>query len=73
MRARVAAVESAIDLERLAPRPAAPGLALNDIGQVSLALAQPVLADTYAENRVTGAFVLIDPASLRTVGAGMVL
>jgi sulfate adenylyltransferase subunit 1 len=29
--------------------------------------------DTYAENRATGAFIVIDESSNNTVGAGMIL
>ena len=47
-------------------------LAMNDIGRVSLALAQPVFADRYAENPATGSFVLVDEASNGTVAAGMI-
>jgi sulfate adenylyltransferase subunit 1 (EFTu-like GTPase family) len=48
-------------------------LELNDIGKVELRLAEPVAADPYAENRATGAFILIDEATNETVAAGMVL
>jgi sulfate adenylyltransferase subunit 1 len=46
---------------------------MNDIGRVALELAQPVAADPYAQNRATGAFIVIDEASNDTVGAGMIL
>jgi sulfate adenylyltransferase subunit 1 len=48
-------------------------LNVNDIGRVSFKLAQPLCIDTYAENRATGAFIVIDEASNNTVGAGMIL
>jgi sulfate adenylyltransferase subunit 1 (EFTu-like GTPase family) len=32
-----------------------------------------VLVDPYAENRQTGAFILVDEATNETVGAGMVV
>jgi bifunctional enzyme CysN/CysC len=53
-------------------RVAADGLALNAIGSGEIETAQPVAFDPYAENRQTGAFILIDRSSLRTVAAGMV-
>jgi sulfate adenylyltransferase subunit 1 len=49
------------------------GLDLNDLGRVTLRLAQPLSADRYAEVRATGAFIVIDEASNDTVGAGMIL
>ena len=33
----------------------------------------PLLADEYRRNRTTGGFILIDEATNRTVGAGMIL
>jgi sulfate adenylyltransferase subunit 1 len=72
VRARVSAVEHVIDLDALAPRSGRDALALNDIGRVALELAQPVFADAYAEDRATGAFVLIDGSSQHTVAAGMI-
>lgn len=47
-------------------------LQLNDIALVDVALTQPVVADKYADNRATGAFIVIDRLSNITVGAGMV-
>jgi sulfate adenylyltransferase subunit 1 len=49
----------------------ASSLSLNDIARVSLKLAQPLFADPYAENRATGAFIVVDEATNDTVGAGM--
>ena len=47
-------------------------LALNDIGQIKLRTSAPVFADSYTENRDTGAFILIDEDSNDTVGAGTI-
>ncbi len=47
-------------------------LEANEIGFCNLATAQPVVLDPYADNRATGAFVLVDRISARTVAAGMV-
>ena len=48
-------------------------LELNDIGVVRLRLSEPLAVDPYAENRETGAFILIDEATNDTVGAGMII
>lgn len=48
-------------------------LSMNDIGRVSFKLQQPLAIDAYADNRFTGAFVVIDEATNNTVGAGMLL
>jgi sulfate adenylyltransferase subunit 1 (EFTu-like GTPase family) len=62
-----------IDVHTLEDVPAPERLELNDIGIVRLRLSEPLLVDPYEENRLTGAFVLIDEATNETVGAGMVL
>jgi hypothetical protein len=46
---------------------------MNDIGAATLTLLRPIAIDLYAENRSTGAFILIDPESNATVAAGMVI
>ena len=70
-RAQFAEVAGRVDLGELEWK-AASGLAMNDIGRVSLRLAQPIFADPYAENRSTGAFIVVDEATNDTVGAGMI-
>jgi bifunctional enzyme CysN/CysC len=47
-------------------------LELNDLGRVRLTLDEPVFADPYERSRTTGSFILIDPATNETVGAGMI-
>ena len=69
--ARVESVDSRLDVNTLADEPARE-LALNDIGRVRLRLGQPVFADPYARNRVTGSFILIDEETGDTAGAGLV-
>ncbi|WP_439427924.1 sulfate adenylyltransferase subunit 1 [Micromonospora sp. LA-10] len=48
-------------------------LKLNEIGRVRLRTTVPLLADEYRRNRTTGGFVIIDEATNRTVGAGMIV
>ncbi|MEX1127558.1 MAG: GTP-binding protein, partial [Vicinamibacterales bacterium] len=47
--------------------------ALNDIGRAILTASRSVVFDPYHRNRGSGSFILIDPASNFTAGAGMVL
>ena len=54
-------------------RAPATSLVLNAIGRVEIEAAQAVAFDAYAENRQTGAFILIDRSTLRTAAAGMVV
>jgi bifunctional enzyme CysN/CysC len=47
-------------------------LELNEIGVCNISLDQAVAFDSYAENRDTGGFILIDRISNETVGAGLI-
>ncbi|HEY3887543.1 MAG TPA: sulfate adenylyltransferase subunit CysN, partial [Caulobacteraceae bacterium] len=68
---RITALKHKLDVdtrEQLAART----LALNEIGVCNLSTTSPVAFDAYADNRETGAFILIDRYSNATVGAGMI-
>jgi sulfate adenylyltransferase large subunit len=47
-------------------------LGMNDIGVVEIATTRPIFFDSYADNRATGSFILIDPATNATSAAGMI-
>ena len=47
-------------------------LLLNQIGTVTISTARPLVFDPYEANRGTGSFILIDPATHFTAGAGMI-
>jgi sulfate adenylyltransferase subunit 1 len=66
-------VESVLDIATLSEGEGNKDLKLNDIARVQLRLASPIAADTYANNRKTGAFILIDEGSNLTVAAGVIL
>ena len=46
-------------------------LAVNDLGEIRLRTSRPLVFDAYSVNRLTGSFILIEPGSNQTVGAGM--
>ncbi len=48
-------------------------LAMNDIGEIRLRTAKPLVFDGYETNRLTGSFILIEQGTNATVGAGMLL
>ena len=48
-------------------------LQLNEIGRVTIRTAAPLLHDDYRRNRSTGSFILVDPGTNETVGAGMIV
>ncbi|MDR3352966.1 MAG: sulfate adenylyltransferase [Zoogloeaceae bacterium] len=70
-RAKLTAITHKLDVNTLERLPAEQ-LVMNDIARVRFKLAQPVFADPYAENRATGAFIVIDERTNNTVGAGMI-
>jgi len=47
-------------------------LGLNEIGRVRFSVSQPLFFDPYKINNETGSFIIIDPATNGTVGAGMI-
>jgi bifunctional enzyme CysN/CysC/sulfate adenylyltransferase subunit 1 len=60
-----------LNLSTFATEPEPPELAMNDIGQIRLRAAKPLVFDGYANNRLTGSFILIEPGTNATVAAGM--
>lgn len=71
VQARVVGIEHRIDVTNYTSHPAET-LNLNDIALVRVETAQPLHADVYQKNRYTGAFILLDPLSNLTLGAGMI-
>jgi bifunctional enzyme CysN/CysC len=69
--ARITALKHKVDVNTL-EHIAAKTLVLNEIGLCNIDTAAPVAFDPYAENRETGAFILIDRFSNATAGAGMI-
>mgnify|MGYP001184929727 CR=1 FL=1 len=62
-----------LDINTLHRDEGAAELSLNEIGRVNLRATQPLFADEYKRNRLTGGFILIDEGTNATVGAGMVV
>ena len=73
VRAKVNEVLYRLDISALHRDPSATGLAMNEIGRITLHTTQPLFHDDYHANRVTGCFILVDEASGQTAGAGMLL
>ena len=67
----ISSLEHRTDIGTLRHEPAST-LEMNGIGVVNLNLLRPVALDSYARNRSTGAFILIDPDTNSTVAAGMI-
>jgi bifunctional enzyme CysN/CysC len=69
--AAVTELKHRLDVTTLAKH-AAKTLAMNEVGFCNLAVVAPVAFDPYADNRATGAFILIDRFSNATVAAGLI-
>jgi bifunctional enzyme CysN/CysC len=72
VRMQVQKVHSKTDLTTLEEVPAET-LALNEIGLLHLTCHRALYVDPYAQNRGTGAFVIVDSLTNATVGAGMIV
>jgi sulfate adenylyltransferase large subunit len=69
---RVREIRYRVDINTLGHQRASQ-LNLNEIGVVSVEVQRPVFFDPYRNNRATGGFILIDPITNETVGAGMII
>ena len=64
-------LEYRVDVNTLAQHEAAT-LNMNDIARVAIKVQQPLVFDSYQNNRATGSFIVIDEATNNTVAAGMI-
>jgi bifunctional enzyme CysN/CysC len=69
--AEITKVFGRLDIDRLELTD--PGaIRVNDIARVEIETRQSLFCDRYTENRHTGSFILIDPATQHTVAAGVI-
>jgi bifunctional enzyme CysN/CysC/sulfate adenylyltransferase subunit 1 len=73
VKAAVTAIEHRINISTLEKEDGITELAMNDLGEIRLKTAKPLIYDGYAMNRLTGSFILIEPGTNATVAAGMLL
>jgi len=71
VRGSVRSIRYRVDVNTLRQEPAAE-LGLNEIGVIELETHRRLFFDPYRQNRATGSFILIDPVTNETVGAGMI-
>jgi sulfate adenylyltransferase large subunit len=71
VRAKALKLHYRLNVNTLAHEPAT-NLQMNDIAYVELETVSPLFFDPYTQNRITGSFILIDPISNATLGAGMI-
>jgi sulfate adenylyltransferase subunit 1 len=72
VKAIVDSVNYRLDIETLGRASDADALELNEIGGVSLRVAMPLSIDDYADDRLTGSFLVIDEHDGQTLAAGLV-
>ncbi|RMH61137.1 MAG: sulfate adenylyltransferase [Zetaproteobacteria bacterium] len=72
VKAMVAEIEFRRNIHTL-EQEAADALEMNEIGRITFRLQKPMYYDAYADNRVTGSFIIIDTFTNNTVGAGMIV
>ncbi len=72
VKAKLATVNTILDIHTLDTHVDKKSFQLNDIGEVELKLAKPIFADEYDKNPANGSFVLIDEFSNNTVAVGFV-
>ncbi|MBM3230781.1 sulfate adenylyltransferase subunit CysN [Candidatus Peregrinibacteria bacterium] len=70
--ARIQGIRYVMDINTLS-RQDRSELRCNDIARCALSVAEPLASDSYARNRTTGSFILIDPHTNHTVAVGMIL
>jgi len=73
VKAAVTAIEHKINISTLEKENGITELAMNEIGEIRLKTAKPLIYDGYATNRLTGSFILIEEGTNVTVAAGMLL
>jgi sulfate adenylyltransferase subunit 1 len=71
VQARIARIDHRLDIHTLEPD-VAHELAVNDIGRVTVDLQQVLPLQAFADSRVAGALIVVDPTSHRTSGALLV-
>jgi len=71
LRVQARRIQGRLDVNTMERHPATQ-LGLNDIGTVEFEATREFSFDLYAENRSSGSFILIDPLTNATVGAGMI-
>ena len=72
VRAMVTDLRYRLDISTMHRDLDAGSLELNEIGRVVLRTTEPIFADDYRRNRVTGSFILIDEDTNQTVAGGMI-
>ncbi|MFD2793233.1 sulfate adenylyltransferase subunit CysN [Promicromonospora vindobonensis] len=71
-RAMVKTINYRVDVNTLHRDEEATEIKLNEIARIKMRVTKPLFVDSYQANRQTGAFILVDEATNKTVAAGMI-
>jgi bifunctional enzyme CysN/CysC len=72
VRATAQTLHYRLDVNGLHRDETATKLELNEVGRLTFRCTEPLLVDDYTTNRSTGSFIIIDPTTSGTVGAGVI-
>jgi sulfate adenylyltransferase subunit 1 len=72
-KALISRIQYRVDINSLQKVDGIARLQMNDIARVGVKVQQPLVIDSYARNRATGSFIVIDETSHNTVAAGMIV
>ena len=72
VRALVQSLQYRLEINGLHRDDSAETLQLNEVGRITFRCTEPLLVDDYTTNRATGSFIIIDPVTNGTVGAGVI-
>ena len=68
----VKSIDSRINISTMEKETGIENLVMNDIAEITLKTATPLVFDHYKKNRTTGSLIFIDQNTFETVGAGMI-
>jgi bifunctional enzyme CysN/CysC len=72
VRAKITSIRYRLDISTLHRDLDVTSLEMNDIARITLQTSEPLMSDSYDDNRRTGSFILIDESTCATVAAGMI-
>src|SRR5712692_1297616 len=72
VKAVISRIDYQVDVNTLRRIDGVAELKMNDIARVGVKAQQPLVIDSYARNRATGSFIVVDEATNNTAAAGMI-
>ena len=73
VKASISTIRYRVDVNTLERNGEVSHLNMNDIARIEVKMHKPLIFDSYARNRATGSFIIIDEATNNTTAAGMIV